>query len=254
VCVLAVLLAGYYVVRHRQRTPVDPVADVPKKKEGNVQQEKYRPALASKASKVVKWINVKDGWIGPKEFGIDTGSADFGDGISLHFEFTEERYAYILSFTADGGRSLLWPEDNGGLDGWDIAPARVRQIDCPAPGKEGKVACFVLKQNPKGGSQAFALVLSAKPLPSFREWGRTCGELPWDGKLNVKRPYRRGDSTVWHPRAEWVRDEEELKGNEAGRELIRWPHLVPLLDTLKKGSPADEIHLWAFPVYQDSDD
>jgi hypothetical protein len=94
---------------------------------------------------------------GPYELGVDAFAARFEDRVHVNAEFSEPLYCFLLAFNPDGKEQLCWPSKS------DQRPERQDQLDYPAAGGD-----FSL--NDGMGLQAFVLVVSRQPLPSYDEW------------------------------------------------------------------------------------
>src|SRR5262249_45175106 len=85
--------------------------------------------------------------------------------------------AYLIAFDPDGKERLLWPKGPNQLPDEDVVPPHAKTAGYPPPeqGEQPGKSLLRLGHEPRGGAQAFALVMSRRPLPSFREWTRTRG-------------------------------------------------------------------------------
>ena len=75
-------------------------------------------------------------------------------------ELSEPAYAYLIAFRPDGTDELCDPDDE------DMPPQKKPQPQYPPPTKSDER--YRLSEG--AGLQAFALVVSRQPLPSYREW------------------------------------------------------------------------------------
>jgi serine/threonine protein kinase len=101
------------------------------------------------------------------------------DIVTIAAELTEPAYCYLIAFRPDGQDELCFPESD------TVRPAKTTRPSYPLPGrKEG----FGLDEGT--GLQAFFLVVSRAPLPSYREWRKERGRSPW-------RPTRAAPNLVW---------------------------------------------------------
>ena len=96
-------------------------------------------------------------------------------------ELSEPAYAYLIAFRPDGTDELCDPDDE------DTPPPKKPQPQYPPATKSDER--YRLSEG--AGLQAFALVVSRQPLPSYREWKKRIGPMAWAAKL----PYDPG--VVW---------------------------------------------------------
>jgi Protein kinase domain len=150
------------------RAPVKPELNVPLVKELRVKH----------------WVNdEKRPWV---EVGNEAVAVGFGDDVRIEADFNEPLYAYLIAFNADGKEQLLLPATQRRQYQTDeeAMPEAMRSLVFPHPGRvnftEGnKPAVWILNDEEKGGTQAFVVVASRKPLPSYAEWKRMRGEAKW---------------------------------------------------------------------------
>jgi hypothetical protein len=95
------------------------------------------------------------------------------DDVTVRSELSEPAYAYLIALRPDGTDELCDPDDE------DTAPQPKPQPQYPPPPKSDQR--YRLSEG--AGLHAFALVVSRTPLPSYREWKRRHGPLPWTAKL-----------------------------------------------------------------------
>jgi hypothetical protein len=109
-------------------------------------------------------------------------------------------------------------------------------------GVDGKPVLFSLDDEPRGGLQAFAVVLSRAPLPSFAAWEKARGRAPW------------GRETGWT--STWLADEEGVYPVLPGRGVVRGkevevgevPPLLRLCRSLQQGAEVEWVEVLAMPV------
>ena len=99
--------------------------------------------------------------------------ARVGDDVTVHAELSEPAHSYLIAFRPDGTNELCHPEDD------DTRPAKKTQALYPSPTKSGD--CYRLSEGV--GLYVFVLVVSRQPLPSYREWQRQIGAMPWAANL-----------------------------------------------------------------------
>jgi hypothetical protein len=112
----------------------------------------------------------------PKRSGV-LGRTSFGaredDDVTVHAELSEPAYSFLIAFRPDGTDELCDPEDE------DTPPTKKQQPIYPPPAKSDER--YRLSEG--AGLQAFALVVSREPLPSYREWKRRIGPMAWAARL-----------------------------------------------------------------------
>jgi tRNA A-37 threonylcarbamoyl transferase component Bud32 len=103
------------------------------------------------------------------------------DEVTVRAEVSEPAYAYLIAFRPDGTDELCDPDDEDEPPAWKARP----QYPPPAKGN------LRIRLTEGSGLHAFALVISRRPLPTYRVWKRQHGRMPWSAKL----PYDAG--VVW---------------------------------------------------------
>lgn len=169
------------------------------------------------------------GLLGEKSF--DTR---LGDSVEVEVELSRPAYAYLIAFRADGGEEVLSP------DSGDEAPLQSARLRYPPPAKRG--VNYGLDEGI--GLQAFAVVVSSRPLPSYNAWRQKRGPNVWgkhaaspgvvwqdqgDGML---------DFTSTHPRSERGKD----------REIIGKTPLAQLTDGLRQAPDVETVATIGFAV------
>ena len=114
--------------------------------------------------------------------GRNSFSAREDDEVTVRAELSQPAYAFLIAFRPDGTDELCDPDDE------DTRPPRKQQPLYPPAAKSDDR----YRLNEGSGLCAFALVVSRTPLPSYREWKKRSGPMPWAAKL----PYEPG--VVWH--------------------------------------------------------
>jgi hypothetical protein len=122
------------------------------------------------------------GVIGDKSF-----ETRFGDNIKINADFSESAHAYVLLFNADGSEQLVWPVNAQNRPDPKVPPEKVMRVAIPSA-QSGRSLC--LDDEPRGGWQAVALVLSRQPLPAYADWLQERGPAGWGKEAVV-------DSAVW---------------------------------------------------------
>jgi serine/threonine protein kinase len=112
----------------------------------------------------------------PKRTGL-LGRTSFGareeDDVTIQAELSEPAYSYLIAFRPDGTDELCDPEDE------DAPPAKKKQPIYPPAAKSNDR--YRLSEGT--GLYAFALVVSRKPLPAYKEWKKRSGPMSWGAKL-----------------------------------------------------------------------
>ena len=144
-------------------------------------------------------------------------------------------YAFLIALRPDGVVEVCDPEDPG------VSPAKTRQLQYPPRSKTGEV--YRLEDGV--GLQAFALVVSKSPLPSFHEWQRRVGAPPWSAGL----PGLAG--VVWRHDGHWIipGSSSDPNGQRGKGKSIRGGSAVAALaDWLRAIPGIDAVEVVAFPV------
>jgi hypothetical protein len=105
----------------------------------------------------------------------------------------------------------------------------------------GQGKAFVLDDEPRGGFQAFALVLSRQPLPAFADWSKKRGAAAWRHQAAGKGVYGHDHEGLY----------QLLPGGRVVREKMNGPDgraLQLLVDSLRRGSGVERVQVLAFPV------
>jgi tRNA A-37 threonylcarbamoyl transferase component Bud32 len=109
------------------------------------------------------------------EIGERVQEAKFGDQVRIEVTFAEPAFAYLIAFNADGEEQLLWPVGEDLQPNDSVAPPL--KADFIHPARKGKV--WNLDDDEGGGLQAFTVVASVEPLPSFAAWKKKRGAAKW---------------------------------------------------------------------------
>jgi serine/threonine protein kinase len=165
-----------------------------------------------------------------------TGAA-FGDSVLIRVTLSEPAYAYLLAFNCDGEEQLLLPAGKDRRPDPSVPPPRRDRLEYPAR----KDKWFCLDDNPSGGLQAFAVVVSRRPLPPYAGWHRARGNAAWR-----KLPPGEG---VWIGDVEGVYPVLPGKGGVRGheRDLPGAPPLRELCRSLARAG-GEVVEVLAFPV------
>jgi serine/threonine protein kinase len=139
------------------------------------------------------------------------------DSVFVTAHSSPPAYAFLMVFRPDGVVEGISPDDEG------EAP-----LQKPSASAEYEL-------NDGAGLEAFAVVASSRPLPSFKEWRSRCQKCPW-GKFEAEA------GIVWS--ADGVEDPVPLyEGNrsklnrksefKAMKELADWLHRTPEIEKLQ---------------------
>ena len=116
------------------------------------------------------------GLLGRKSF-----TARLEDDVIVRAELSEPAYSYLIAYRPDGSDELCDPDDE------NTPPPRKQWPQYPPPAKSDEK--YRLSEGT--GLYAFVLVVSRRPLPSYREWKARSGPMAWTAKL----PYEPG--VIW---------------------------------------------------------
>jgi serine/threonine protein kinase len=158
------------------------------------------------------------------DVGVAVHETHLNNDVRIHVQFSTPAYSYVIAFNPDGREQLCYPEDQA------HAPAPVEELVYPARSTAG----FGLTDGV--GMQAFVLLVSRKPLPSYPQWREELGPAPWEA------------APVG---AVWRFNGLEFVGTRRGKvhELDGLPGpLVKLCDFFKSRPGIHALHVVAFPV------
>jgi hypothetical protein len=114
--------------------------------------------------------NVKGGGKAAGRLGVDAFDPHFDDTVTLQARLTRPAYSFLIAFHPDGLVKVCFPEKD------DERPPLTDRPHYPStPASAGKEYAL----NDGVGLEAFAVVVSSKPLPSFKEWWSQCHGCPW---------------------------------------------------------------------------
>ena len=122
------------------------------------------------------------------------------DDVRVEATFDRPAYCYLVALNPDGAIQICSPEDE------TTPPTASAELRFPTDPS----AYFGLTDG--AGTQAFVLLASGKPAPSFQEWKARVGEIPWsasatagvwefDGKTSKRLPDTRGTIRKRLPKA-----------------------------------------------------
>jgi hypothetical protein len=162
--------------------------------------------------------------------------------VRLEVELSGPAHAYLIAFHPNGTEQLLWPVNADKKADPTVVPPRADRLKYPARrGANGEPVLFRLDDEPRGGLQAFAVVLARAPLPSFAEWREARGPAPWRREEGWKG--------LWLADAEGVYPVLPGRGAVRGTEVeLSVPPLRRLCQALRRGAAVDGVEVLAVPV------
>ncbi len=176
--------------------------------------------------------------------GKDVMEVPFAGRVSVDVELSEPGFAYLLALNPNGTEQLRWPVNAAGKPDETVEPPRQQSFRYPArKGEKGKAVMFRLDDEPAGGLQAFAVVASRNPLPSYEEWKKQHGKAAWRRMSGegVWCADRTGTHAV-------LAGEVKPRGSEEVVEGV--PQLEDVVRSLGRG---EAVVVWAFPVGKKGD-
>jgi serine/threonine protein kinase len=102
----------------------------------------------------------------PRLLGKDSFVTHYNDGVEVEARLSRPAYAFLIAFRPDGTEELCLPEKP------DKAPPQTERLRFPTTAEND----YGLEEGT--GLQAFAVVASSQPLPSFQQWWSRQG-CPW---------------------------------------------------------------------------
>jgi serine/threonine protein kinase len=174
------------------------------------------------------------------------------DQVVIRVNLSRAAHCFLIGCNFDGKEQLLWPCDatklgSPGLP--DLPPRPVYRFTCPPPGPPGpddkpaKPKRLALDDDMTGGMQAFVVVASRQPLPSYAEWRKRRGPIPWR-----KLPPSRG---VWASSGETLDPLTPVVGRRRGQ-VVEVEGEPPLLALCRwaRGKNTDAVEALTFPVFR----
>jgi serine/threonine protein kinase len=159
----------------------------------------------------------------PGKLGVEAYDTRWGDEVTVKARMAPPAYAFLIAFRPDGVVEVFFPDKD------DQAPQR----------RESMEADYEL--NDGAGLEAFAVVASSQPLPSFKEWRTLSGEYPW-GKFAATA------GLVW--RADGVEDVEDLYATGRGKPMgmSGRPAMKKLAEWLRQKPGIEAVQVLGFRV------
>jgi hypothetical protein len=161
-----------------------------------------------------------------RRIGVGSFAARFDDEVTIRAKLSEPAYSFLIAFAPDGSIVLCDPREES------ARPRLTREPSLPA---EAQGDSYYLNEGT--GLQAFAVVVSRKPLPAFAELIRQHGRPPWPAG-----PVPGAPGVVWSHDGQWLtaRDRDNTAGTRAiGKsrkatgggahveDLAHWLHALP---------------------------
>jgi hypothetical protein len=169
--------------------------------------------------------------------GVESFQVQPGDDVRLRAALSVPGYAFLISFRPDGVVEVCDPDDPA------VPPAKTKHVQYPPPTRTSTV--YRLEDGT--GLQAFALVVSKDPLPTFDAWQRRVGAPPWKAGL----PGRAG--VVWRHDGQWLLPRTQIDPNGRrgkGAALRGGTEVAALTDWLRALPGIGAVEVVAFPVPQ----
>jgi serine/threonine protein kinase len=99
--------------------------------------------------------------------GTNASEGRLGQDARVRVKLEAPAHGFLIALNPDGKTQLCYPESP------TINPRAKAEIDYPADPDSG----FPLTDGV--GTQVFVVVASSKPLPSYAEWSKSLGDMPW---------------------------------------------------------------------------
>jgi serine/threonine protein kinase len=169
--------------------------------------------------------------------GIQSFAAFLDDDVTVQAKLSEPAYSYLIAFRPDGTDEVCDPEDEG------MAPTAKSEPMYPPPQKRNQ-RYYRLSEGT--GLYAFALVVSRKPLPPYREWKRLHEPMAWSAGLPCE------SGVVWRDDGESLQPliaggPANTRGKDARARGAE--ESVAKLSSWLRGLPGvDAVTLEAFPI------
>lgn len=151
---------------------------------------------------------------------------DLNDSARIRVELTQPRYCFLIAFNPDGKDQLCIPLDRNEVPRLTKSIVYHPQLDMAFRFTDGV------------GAQAFVLLVSREPLPSFNAWIAAHGPVPWH-------------KTNW--KGVWVFDGQQLDRRDKDRaegklETTELQPFVELCNSLSDRNEMELIYAIGFPV------
>ena len=152
----------------------------------------------------------------------------WGDHVTVQAHLSRQGYAFLIAFQANGKVEVCFPEKD------NEPPTRTDKPRYPSTAASGGDE-YELSDGE--GLQAFAVVVSSQPLPSFKEWwSKHSKDCPWKKETALPGVVYRanGEDSV----DVLVGDNQRGKGAKAtGKQLVsdlaQWLRKIPGVETVQ---------------------
>jgi tRNA A-37 threonylcarbamoyl transferase component Bud32 len=167
------------------------------------------------------------GLLGEKVF-----AASLDDSVTVTAHLSRPAYAYLIAFRPDGTEELCFPEN-------DRQPPE--RTDRPRYPSTSRGVHYGLTEGQ--GLQAFAVVVSPRPLAAYQEWRQRRGTSPW-------KRFPAPPNVVWLDNGDMI---AALRPGEIGKRAMgkRVPGSMPiaeLTDWLRSGNEGEAVTTIGFGV------
>jgi hypothetical protein len=178
--------------------------------------------LDVRVTRNVNGFGIPVGLLGEKVF-----DPHLGDTVTLEGRLTRPAYTFLIAFRPDGRVELCFPEND------DEPPPLTDKPHYPSTAASANKEYGL---NDGVGLQAFAVVVSSKPLRTFKEWWPREG-CPWK-KANAPPGvvYRaNGEDSVeaWNAVGEGRSKGVEVTGKTPIGDLANWLRQLPGIETVQ---------------------
>jgi hypothetical protein len=163
----------------------------------------------------------------PNDFmGRDTLTANSEEGVRVYAKFPQPAYCFLIALNSDGSDQLCFPRDEA------VPPPMIKGLEFP----EDDNQYYQLKD--ATGLQAFVMVTSPMPLPSYVKWKEKSEIMPWQNM--------RTDGA-------WGYDGTRYNRLGANEESLRSKVVMPkalyqTMSKIKKSAGQGVVSAVAFPV------
>jgi len=175
VSVLATVLGlagiAIYHFQNAPTKPLDPVEAAIQRKKLEMQKLEMAPApkLRVESLDVTRWVKVPGGDVPRGLLGKEAFGTLLHDTVTVEAKLSRPAYAFLIAFRPDGTDEVCFPESE------DEAPPL---DDRPRYPSKSRNVNYGLDEG--AGLQVFVLVVSRRPLPSYKEWRAQRGSSPWE--------------------------------------------------------------------------
>ena len=179
----------------------------------------------------------RDGQRGAEPRGLlgkDSFDTRLDDSVTMEARLSRPGYAYLIVFRPDGTEDVCFPEKE------DTVPPRTERPRYPSV---SRAVNYGLTDGE--GLEVFALVVSSRPLPSYKEWHKRRSASPWK-----KSPAPPG--IVWYDDGNFVEsltaDGRNRGSRGKGQEVAGKSQVVAVLDWLRQAPEVEAVAGVGFAV------